>query len=257
MLSQYFEHYFKLKTNHNDFDFDNFSQFIKQATQSFSNQDEFTFEELTTMSESNGCITFQFFTNFKEPQNYEYAHSTVKELFTKNFNVVTSTGKKVEIKTDMNNTNYSLFYTNISTKKNLLKSDYKGFLNSDFTFPKGTRYLSINGIMGKKASDNTKLVIAFYDEDKNVLHYSENTPEWIEQFKDLFYSTFTAKDQMYAEYKYISKLLTGNVSESFIHNDDKITFVNERSFLRNKEPNNLLGQPFKMIFSLRNIENYY
>ncbi len=257
MLSQYFEHYFKLKTNHNDFDFDNYSQFIEQATQSLRKQDEFTFEELTIMSESNGCLTFQFFTSFEQPHNHEYAHFLVKDFFSKSFNVVTSTGEKVQIKTDMDNVDYTLFYTYASTKKALLKSNHKSFLKPDFIFPKGTRYLSINGIMGKTASDNTKLAIAFYDKDKNVLHYSESTPEWINQFKDLFYSTFTAKDQMYAEYEYISKLLTGNVSESFTHNGDTITFVNERYFLMNKEAKNLLKQPFNMMFSLRNKENYY
>ena len=257
MLTQFFEHYIKLKTNHNDYEFDNYNQFLEQAQKSLYNSSEFTFEELNIMSESNGCLTFRFFTIFEQPQDVDHVKIFIKDLFAKNFDVVTSIGQKVHITTDMTNTEYTLFYTDPSTKKELLQSDYKGFLQPEFSFPQGTRYLSINGIMGKTASDNTKLVIAFYDEDKNVLQYSDNTPKWINELKELFYSTLTPKDQMYIEYKYISKLLTGNVSESFTHNGDKITFLNERYFLTNKEPNNLLSQPFNMMFSLRNKENYY
>jgi len=254
----YFEHFIKLKTNHNIYTFENVSDYSKIQHLAYEHlKKDATFfdvvlsEENSMMTESNGCFTFKFYTKFKSNITADKVNEIITNIFKKEFTITLSDGKKCFITTDMENKEYTIFRSYKSNKLNSFYGDkLKPLITNENDIPPETRYIEVQGLMGRKASDPTELFIFFYNSDGETVRFplDADIPLWINQFKDLF-SQFSEREQMYINYKFIINLLIGETNKSFKLINKDVSFVKTRS-LQSKEISDsvFLNSSFSMNF---------
>ena len=234
----FFQHYIKLKTTHNEYEVENWQELYDQFYNVLKETEAFslvTTESYSYMIESNGCVTYEFFTVFDGKVSKEEAKSIINSTIQTEFTLTDKSGVVHNITTDLNNKEYTVLQTIPSSKLTFAQIENTSMLQNESDLPEGTRFIGIQGVLGEKASDPTLIHIVFYDENKNPLMFESESPDWIKSFKDKFQDTFTVRDQMFIEYKYVAKLLTGEMKYSFDFFGKKISFENERPFTK-KEP---------------------
>lgn len=254
----YFEHFIKLKTNHNIYTFDDVSDYykVKHLAYEHLKKENHLFnlvlsEENSMMTESNGCFTFRFYTKFKNEITADEVNDIIENIFKKEFKIILTNKEECLITTDMENENYTTFQ---SYKSNKLDSFYgdklKPLITSSNDIPLETRHIEIKGLMGEKASDPTKLFISFYNIDGETIHFplDSEIPLWINQFKDLFYK-FSKREQLYIHYKFLINLLLGESKRDFELDNKNISFVNKRDrLLVERDDISFLNSPFPVHF---------